>query len=101
MSIIKHLWWFFKLEKRRYLIGILSLSLVAVLNLIPPKIMGFIIDKVTSGTLTHTELLWNIVYLVLAAVAMYLLRYIWRMYIIGTSYRLGQFMRFRLFEHFT
>lgn len=101
MSIIKHLWWFFKLEKRRYLIGILSLSLVAVLNLIPPKIMGFIIDKVTSGTLTHTELLWNIVYLVLAAVAMYLLRYIWRMYIIGTSYRLGQIMRFRLFEHFT
>lgn len=34
MSIIKNLWWFFKEEKKRYLIGILSLSLVAVLNLI-------------------------------------------------------------------
>ncbi|MGZ7230777.1 multidrug ABC transporter permease/ATP-binding protein, partial [Streptococcus pyogenes] len=34
-------------------------------------------------------------------VAMYFLRYIWRMYIFGTSYRLGQIMRFRLFDHFT
>ena len=32
---------------------------------------------------------------------MYYLRYVWRMYILGTSYRLGQIMRSRLFEHFT
>lgn len=101
MSIIKKLWWFFRLEKRRYLIGILALSLVAVLNLIPPKIMGTVIDKITAGSLTNTELLWNLLWLVLAAVAMYLLRYLWRMYILGTSYRLGQIMRSRLFEHFT
>ncbi|MGO5473287.1 hypothetical protein [Streptococcus hyointestinalis] len=29
MSIIRRLWWFFRLEKRRYLIGIFSLSLHA------------------------------------------------------------------------
>lgn len=101
MSLIKNLWWFFKLEKRHYLIGILSLSLVAVLNLIPPKIMGMVIDRVIAGNLTNTELLWNLLWLVLSAIAMYLLRYIWRMYIFGTSYRLGKIMRFRLFEHFT
>ena len=32
---------------------------------------------------------------------MYYLRYVWRMYILATSYRLGQIMRSRLFEHFT
>lgn len=99
--MIKNLWWFFKEEKRRYLIGILSLSLVAVLNLIPPKIMGQVIDAITRGNLTKTDLLLQLLYLVLAAVAMYGLRYIWRMYILGTSYRLGQIIRYRLFEHFT
>ena len=101
MSIIQKLWWFFKLEKRRYLVGIVALILVSVLNLIPPMIMGRVIDAITSGRLTQDELLLYLFYLLLAAFGMYYLRYVWRMYILGTSYRLGQIMRSRLFEHFT
>ena len=101
MSIIQKLWWFFKLEKRRYLVGIVALVLVSVLNLIPPMVMGRVIDAITSGRLTQDELLLHLFYLLLAAFGMYYLRYVWRMYILGTSYRLGQFMRSRLFEHFT
>ena len=101
MSIIQKLWWFFKLEKRRYLLGILALILVAVLNLIPPMVMGRVIDAITGGQLSQQDLLVNLLYLLLAALGMYYLRYVWRMYILGTSYRLGQIMRSRLFEHFT
>lgn len=101
MSIIQKLWWFFKLEKRRYLVGIVALVLVSVLNLIPPMVMGRVIDAITSGRLTEDELLLHLFYLLLAAFGMYYLRYVWRMYILGTSYRLGQIMRSRLFEHFT
>ena len=101
MSIIQKLWWFFKLEKRRYLVGIVALVLVSVLNLIPPMVMGRVIDAITSGRLTQDELLFHLFYLLLAAFGMYYLRYVWRMYILGTSYRLGQIMRSRLFEHFT
>jgi len=101
MSIIQKLWWFFKLEKRRYLVGIVALVLVAVLNLIPPMVMGRVIDAITSGQLSQQDLLLNLFYLLLAAFGMYYLRYVWRMYILGTSYRLGQIMRSRLFEHFT
>lgn len=101
MSIIQKLWWFFKLEKRRYLVGIMALVLVSVLNLIPPMVMGRVIDAITSGQLTQQNLLLNLFYLLLAAFGMYYLRYVWRMYILGTSYRLGQIMRSRLFEHFT
>ena len=101
MSIIQKLWWFFKLEKRRYLVGIVALVLVSVLNLIPPMVMGRVIDAITSGRLTQDELLIHLFYLLLAAFGMYYLRYVWRMYILGTSYRLGQIMRSRLFEHFT
>ena len=101
MSIIQKLWWFFKLEKRRYLVGIVALVLVSVLNLIPPMVMGRVIDAITSGRLTQDELLLHLFNLLLAAFGMYYLRYVWRMYILGTSYRLGQIMRSRLFEHFT
>lgn len=101
MSIIQKLWWFFKLEQRRYLVGIVALVLVSVLNLIPPMVMGRVIDAITSGRLTQDELLLHLFYLLLAAFGMYYLRYVWRMYILGTSYRLGQIMRSRLFEHFT
>lgn len=100
-NIIYKLWWFFKLEKRRYLIGIVALSLVAVLNLIPPMVMGRVVDNITNGNLTTKNLLLNLLWLLLASFGMYGLRYVWRMYILGTSYRLGQIMRFRLFEHFT
>lgn len=101
MSIIKNLWWFFKQEKVPYLIGILSLSLVALLNLIPPKIMGSVIDGITSGHLTKDDLIIQLFWLLLASIAMYVLRYIWRVCIFGTSYRLGRIMRFKLFDHFT
>ena len=63
MKIIKELWWFFKLEKKRYIVGILALILVAVLNLIPPKVMGNVIDHVTSSELTQHELLLSLFYL--------------------------------------
>ena len=101
MSIIQKLWWFFKLEKRRYLVGIVALVSVSILNLIPPMVMGRVIDAITSGKLTQQDLLFDLFYLLLAAFGMYYLRYVWRMYILGTSYRLGQIMRSRLFEHFT
>ena len=67
MSIIQKLWWFFKLEKHRYLVGIVALILVSVLNLIPPMVMGRVIDAITSGKLTQQDLLFDLFYLLLAA----------------------------------
>lgn len=63
--------------------------------------MGIVIDGITSQRLTKSELLWYLFWLIIAALAMYALRYVWRIYIFGTSYRLGRVMRFKLFEHFT
>lgn len=101
MNLIRKLGWFLKLEKRRYIIGILALSLVSVFNLIPPKVIGNIVDKIEAGNLTNSQLFINIIYLVLAAFIMYGLRYVWRVYIFGVAYNLGRILRFRLFQHFT
>ena len=101
MNLIRKLGWFLKLEKRRYIIGILALSLVSVFNLIPPKVIGNIVDIIEAGNLTNSQLFINIIYLVLAAFIMYGLRYVWRVYIFGAAYNLGRILRFRLFQHFT
>ena len=101
MYLLRKLSWFFKLEKRRYLTGIIALGLVSVFNLIPPRVMGEVIDKIDSQVLTTPELFINVLYLALSGLAMYGLRYVWRMYIFGTANHLGQILRYRLFEHFT
>lgn len=100
MKIVKQLWWFFKLEKKRYLLGIISLCLVSLLNLLPAYIMGEIIDQIDSHALTGQGLLLGVLGLILSGFGMYALRYVWRMNILATSFRLGKIMRARLFEHF-
>ena len=101
MNLIRKLDWFFKLEKRRYMIGILALSLVSVFNLIPPRVIGQVIDRIARQSLTTEELIYNLLLLILSAFIMYGLRYVWRLYIFGTANNLGLILRFRLFEHFT
>ena len=101
MNIIRKIGWFLKLEKKRYIVGILALSLVSVFNLIPPRVIGNVVDNIASRELTNKYLFINLVYLVLAALIMYGLRYVWRVYIFGAAYNLGRLLRFRLFQHFT
>lgn len=101
MNLIRKLGWFFRLEKRRYIIGILALALVSVFNLIPPRVVGLVIDRIDGRSLTSSDLLVNLLLLVASAFIMYGLRYVWRLYIIGTANNLGRILRFRLFEHFT
>lgn len=101
MNIIRRIGWFLKLEKKRYIVGILALSLVSVFNLIPPRVIGNVVDNISSGELTNKYLLINVIYLVSAALIMYGLRYVWRLYIFGTAYNLGRLLRFRLFQYFT
>ncbi|MET3557297.1 ATP-binding cassette subfamily B protein [Streptococcus rupicaprae] len=101
MKLLRKLGWFFQLEKRRYLIGIFSLSLVAVFNLIPPRVIGHIVDHITQKDLTPSQLWLNVFWLVMSGFIMYGLRYIWRIYIFGTANRLARILRLRLFEQFT
>ena len=101
MKLLKKLSWFFKLEKWPYITGILALSLVSLLNLLPPRLIGEVIDQIASKDLTNLELAYQLFILVLSALAMYALRFVWRKYILGTANRLGRILRYRLFEHFT
>ena len=49
MKVFMDLKWFFKQEKRPYIVGILLLIVVAMLELVPPKIIGIIVDVSKKG----------------------------------------------------
>ncbi|MFC4767498.1 ABC transporter transmembrane domain-containing protein [Effusibacillus consociatus] len=101
MSVFRDLLWFFKMEKRSYGIGIVILVLVALLELAPPYAVRLVVDGISQGTLTKSDLIKWLSLLLLSGVVIYGLRYLWRILIFGAAVRLGQLLRNRLYEHFT
>ncbi len=57
IRVFKQLAWFFKLEWRTYALGIVLLMFVAALELVPPRIIGRIVDEINRESL-ETDLLW-------------------------------------------
>ncbi|MFJ8064569.1 ABC transporter transmembrane domain-containing protein [Psychrobacillus sp. NPDC096426] len=101
MKVFLDLGWFFKERKKQYLLGIIMLMFVAFLQLIPPKIIGYVVDEISVGTLTISTLTKWLAILAAAAIGMYILRYYWRIMIFGSSIFLARQLRERLFRHFT
>lgn len=101
MNVFRDLFWYFKQEKRSYLTGILLLIMVAILDLLPPYIVGIVVDEIRKGELTTAALTeWALIILVVGIV-IYILRYVWRIMIFGSAVRLGRQLRNQLYEHFT
>lgn len=101
MDIFKRLSWYFLEKKKSYLIGIAGLVIVAILQLIPPRIIGIVVDEIEQGVITAQSLTQWLVILAVSALAQYILRYIWRVQIWGNAAKLEQVMRRRLYHHFT
>ncbi len=85
--------WYFRREWRRYLGAIALLVIIAVLQLIPPKVVGIVVDGVTQQHYTAEKVWMWIGALVLIAVMVYLLRYVWRVLLFGASYQLAVELR--------
>lgn len=100
MSIFSKLGWFFKSEKKRYIIGILFLALTSIANLVPPLILGKMADQLDKGHISVSYYIWLILAIIAAAFSLYLLRYFWRKQIWGGAAVLERKLRTQLFEHF-
>ncbi|MCM3006401.1 ABC transporter transmembrane domain-containing protein [Priestia koreensis] len=101
MKIFKNLWWFFKQEKRSYLMGILLLGFVALLQLVPPKMIGYVVDDMQRDVLTGKRLVVMMAILLVVALLCYVTRYFWRIMIFGSSIKLARQLRNNLYSHFT
>jgi ATP-binding cassette, subfamily B, multidrug efflux pump len=101
MRVFLDLKWFFIKEKKSYLTGIVILLFVALLQLIPPKIVGIVVDSVKNNNLTGGQLLKWMMILMGSALSMYVLRFVWRIMIFGSATKLSRLLRNRLYRHFT
>ncbi|MDR0846862.1 MAG: ABC transporter ATP-binding protein/permease [Lactobacillales bacterium] len=99
MSLFKDLWWFFKLNKRTYLIAIVSLLAIDIASMVPPRILGALVDMFAKK---HFDM--SLVYkfgigVAVVAVLTYAMRYIWRVLLWGNANKLEKMLRLDLFKH--
>ena len=93
MRLFAQLSWYFRREWRRYLGAVSLLIIIAILQLIPPKVVGIVVDGVTQHHFSAGKVMMWIGTMVLIAVVVYLLRYVWRVLLFGASYQLAVELR--------
>ncbi|MDE9555866.1 SmdA family multidrug ABC transporter permease/ATP-binding protein [Xenorhabdus bovienii] len=93
MRLFSQLSWYFLSEWRRYFGAIIFLVMIAMLQLIPPRLVGIIVDGISAKTMSSSQLLMWLGIMLLIALAIYGLRYVWRVWLFGASYRLAVKLR--------
>ncbi|KAB3529038.1 ABC transporter ATP-binding protein [Alkaliphilus serpentinus] len=90
---------FFIRNKWYYFFGIVWLLLVDILQLLVPEILRRFTDQLQANLLSASEILIYSLYIVAIGFGIALFRFLWRIFIIGTSRRLEYELRNKLFSH--
>ena len=98
-SVLKNLGWFFKREKRRYIIGLFLLIFVGIVELAPPRLLGSAIDEIVAGTVTWASLTQYILLIIGVLIFIYLITYIWMHSLFGGSNLVERLLRTRFMSH--
>ncbi len=98
MRLFAQLGWYFRREWRRYVGAVLLLIIVAILQLLPPKLVGVIVDSVSTKQMSVNMLLVWVGVILVTAVVVYLLRYVWRVLLFGASYQLAVELRANIYR---
>ncbi|WAH36506.1 ABC transporter transmembrane domain-containing protein [Alicyclobacillus dauci] len=99
MHVFLDLMWFFKTRKKYYVSGIFLLMMVSFIGLFPPRVVGNLVDHIQRHTLTAKTVWLDMGEIALMALAMYVLRYFWRVLLFGSAIELSTTLRLRLFRH--
>ena len=87
-------------EKRAViLLGLFSLFVVDILQLFIPRVIKWAVDDLAICCVTATKLLQYALYIVGIALLIGIFRFVWRRCLIGTSRRVEEGIRNRLFSH--
>lgn len=91
---------YIKIFYRQYLIAIVALQIVALINLIPNWLIGLIVDDINANTLTVKFLAMYLGAMLISAITMYLLRFVWQSKLYGASISITRILRSKLFHKF-
>ncbi|WP_272942316.1 ABC transporter transmembrane domain-containing protein, partial [Paenibacillus elgii] len=101
MSFVGRLAWFFRDRWGPYALAIVLMAAVSVLNILPPQMIGSVIDHIRTGSLTAEGLRQSVLLLIGLAVVLYIMIYVWITTLFGNSLRLEKLLRSRLTAHLT
>ena len=90
---------YFVENRAKILLGLLSLIIVDVLQLIIPRIIKWVVDDLTTFEIDTWRLLSYALTMVAIALFIGIFRYIWRRCLLGTSRRVEEGLRNTLFNH--
>jgi ATP-binding cassette subfamily B protein len=92
----RNLSWFFKQKKKYYFFFSILLVILSVTQVIPAKLLGFVIDEIENGTITVLKIILTVTALLLLPLVHYLVNYIYH-YNVN---KLGLDLSFRLRENY-
>lgn len=101
MRLFAQIGWYFRREWRRYLGAVALLITIAILQLLPPKLVGIIVDGITQKQMSTSMLMAWLGLMLGTAIVVYLLRYVWRVLLFGAAYQLAVELRERLYHQLT
>ncbi len=90
---------YLKRSYKQILGGIAMLILVDIAQLAMPKVMQYAIDNIQDRTITQGGLAWIGLIIFGLAIAVMVLRYFWRILIIGNSHRIEKALRQEFYDH--
>lgn len=101
MSFVKRLRWFFKDRWGSYALAIGIMAVVSLLSTIPPNLIGRTVDNIRDGQLTSAGLTQTVLTLVLLALFLYVMVYIWITTLFGNSALIEKVLRGKLLANLT
>ena len=90
---------YFRENRSKIVFGLISLIIVDILQLFIPRIIKWTVDGLTELQIDPGQLLVYAIYMALIAVLIGAFRYGWRWCLLGTSRRVEEGLRNRLFSH--
>lgn len=98
-SVLKKLTWFFKQHKKRYIFAISLLIIASLLEVIPPRLIGMVIDDVHQGQMTGITLRNYILLFIGLMVIIYLITYTWMRQLFGGAIIIERTLRTNYMNH--
>ena len=91
--------YFFNNFKNRYILGIVWLILVDSLQLVIPWLLGDFTDRLKMKTIDLRGIIYYALIIIGVAILTAIFRYLWRLYIVGTSRILEKQIRENFYSH--
>ena len=99
-DVLSKLSWFFKKYWKQYTVAVTLLMIASGLEVVPPYLLGSIIDILTAGEMTPALLTKYILIFVCIMIGGYALNFVWQFRLFEGAINLEKILRRNLMQHF-